>query len=119
MFFLTLGVSRQYRVQDIQDREHYEQRRRIRTGCPPRLHGGESVGMSETVLQITLAKGTTVRLTCGPCHKEAKMPLIKLASQVEKCRSCGAKIFDDRQVEAVHALADAARDIGRGKDETN
>jgi len=43
------------------------------------------------------------------------MPLIKLASQLEKCRFCGADIFDDRQVEAVHALVDAARDIGRGK----
>jgi hypothetical protein len=27
---------------------------------------------------------------------------------------CGAKIFDDRQVEAVNALVDAARDIARG-----
>jgi hypothetical protein len=74
--------------------------------------------MAATVLRITLAKETTVRLTCGHCHKEAKMPLIKLASQLEKCRFCGAEIFDDRQVEAVHVLVDAARDIGRGKDGT-
>jgi hypothetical protein len=72
--------------------------------------------MADTVLRIALAKDTTVRLTCGRCHKEAKMPLIKLAKQLEKCRFCGASIFDDRQVEAVHALVDAARDIGRGKD---
>jgi hypothetical protein len=69
--------------------------------------------MSETVLRITLAQETTVRLTCGHCHKEAKMPLIRLASQLEKCRFCGALIFDDRQVEAVHALVDAAHDIAR------
>jgi hypothetical protein len=69
--------------------------------------------MADTVLRITLAKEITVRLTCGHCHKEAKMPLIKLASQLGKCRFCGAGIFDDRQVEAVHALVDAARDIGR------
>jgi hypothetical protein len=71
--------------------------------------------MADTVLRITLAKETTVRLTCGHCHKEAKMPLIKHASQLEKCRSCGTALFDDRQVEALHALVDAARDIGRGK----
>jgi hypothetical protein len=41
--------------------------------------------MADTVLRITLAKDTTVRLTCGRCGKEAKMPLIKLASQLEKC----------------------------------
>jgi hypothetical protein len=74
--------------------------------------------MADTVLRITLAKETTVRLTCGRCGKEAQIPLIKLASQLEKCRFCGAKIFDERQVEAVHALVDAARDIGRCKNGT-
>jgi hypothetical protein len=33
-------------------------------------------------------------------------------------RICGAEIFDDRQVQAVHALVDAARDISRGKRRT-
>jgi hypothetical protein len=69
--------------------------------------------MADTVLRISLAKDTTVRLTCGRCGKEAKMPLIKLAIQLETCRFCGTTIFDDRQVEAVHALVDAARDIAR------
>jgi hypothetical protein len=70
--------------------------------------------MADTVLRITLAKETTVKLTCAHCGKEAKMPLIKLASQLEKCRHCGKAIFDDRQVEAIHALVEAARDVGRG-----
>jgi hypothetical protein len=70
--------------------------------------------MADTVLRIALAKETTVRLTCGHCGKDSKMPLIKLASQLEKCRHCGAALFDDRQVEAIHALVDAARVVGRG-----
>jgi hypothetical protein len=71
--------------------------------------------MSETVLRIALAKQTMVRLICGRCGKEAKMPLIKVSSQMEKCRFCGARTFDDLQVDAVHALVDAAKEIVRGK----
>jgi len=48
--------------------------------------------MAETVLRITLAKESHGALTCGRCGKEAKVPLIKLASQLEKCRHCGAAL---------------------------
>jgi hypothetical protein len=49
----------------------------------------------------------------GIATRKPRCPLIKLASQLEKWWFCGAKIFDDRQVEAVHALVDAARHIAR------
>jgi hypothetical protein len=71
--------------------------------------------MAATQLKIALGKETTVRLTCGHCGKEVKMPLIKLSAQLEKCRFCGAEIFDDFQVNAVHELVDAAKDIARNK----
>jgi len=32
---------------------------------------------------------------------------------------CGAALFDNREVEAIHALVDAARDVGRGKSGTS